>query len=168
MFNKYLLIALIVGAMTAFAGFRGYELGKDKTNALWLAKELKESIKVTNRINELQTEARAKESLASVKLSNIQHELTEAKNEVDNQSSELNRIYADIKRLRFSESMQAVGSEIGTITASTRQCDGETITELSAELFEAIYSEFGKCDKITQQLNAAQEVIVLDRQIIND
>lgn len=169
MLNKYAFIILFVIALTAFSGLKGYQLGMDKTNVLWLAKQAAENAAAAKRISELQDEARAKESLASVTLSNIQNELSEAQNEVDNQTSELNRVYADIKRLRFQHNaMQANGGEVGTVAAPTRKCDGETITEFSGELFEAIYTEFGKCDKIVEQLTAAQEVIKIDRLIVND
>lgn len=167
--TKYLYAAMLVSALVAFAGWQGYRIGNDKINALWLAKQADESAQATQRMIELQNDARAKESLASVELSNLQHELSEVKHEIDNQTSELNRTYADIKRLRFNASaVQAVGSEISTVTVSTRKCDGETITEFSGKLFEAIYTEFGKCDKIVEQLTSAQKVIVLDRKIVNE
>lgn len=166
--TKYLYIALLACALVAFAGWQGYKVGKDRTNALWLAKQAAENAAAAQRINELQNEARAKESLAVVQLSNIQNELSEAQNEIENDQSAINKLYADIARLRFGlNSMQASGSTEGTVAATTRECDGETVTEFSGELFEAIYSEFGKCDKIVEQLTAAQAVIEADRETVN-
>lgn len=167
--NRYLLIALLGSALVAFSGWQGYKVGKDRTNVLWLAKQAAENAAAAKRISELQDAARAKESLASVKLSTIQNELSEAQNEISSQTSELNRIYADIKRLRFQHNaLQANGGEGGAVTANSEDCGGKTQTIFSREIFEYLYAEATRADEIVNQLNACQDILILDREVINE
>lgn len=167
--TKYLYLALLVGALVAFTGFRAYGLGKTNERAAWLAKQIIEVSQAAERFKQLQDEARAKESLANVELNTVQDKLYEAQNEINNRDSVINKQRDAIAGLRWGASaMQASGSGAVAVAAGTRECNGETITEFSAELFEAIYAEFGKCDAIVEQLTAAQEVIAIDREIIND
>ena len=71
MFNKYLLLAILAGALVAFAGWKGYKLGKENERAVWLKKQVIEVSQASTRIKELEEEARVSESEHALKLATI-------------------------------------------------------------------------------------------------
>ena len=54
MFNKYLLLAILAGAIVAFAGWKGYKLGKENERAVWLKKQVIEVSQASTRIKQLE------------------------------------------------------------------------------------------------------------------
>lgn len=161
-----LLVFLVLLASTYFYGRSD---GKTIERSEWLQKEAIEDKQALENTKRLYDIARAKESLASVELNNIQDKLQGAIDELENQKSVINQQYASIVQLRYtSQTLQTNRSENSPISASTRECNGETITELSAGVFEFVYRQFEKCDKIVEQLSSCQEVIETDRKIFNN
>jgi type I restriction-modification system DNA methylase subunit len=146
-----------------------FNAGQKYERSDWQEREIKQIAAAAARIKELHEESRAKESLANVELNNVRDKLQEAKDEIENANSAINIQRDTIASLRWgATAMQANGSSEDTVAAPTRECDGETITELSPEVFGYVYEQFAKCDAIVEQLTAAQEVIELDREIANE
>ena len=168
MFNKYLLLAILAGALVAFAGWKGYKLGKENERAVWLKKQVIEVSQASTRIKELEEEARVSESEHALKLATISNDLNGVINDIETLNDSVSNDARDIARVRFGiDSLQARRSEEGAVSAPTRECNGETITELSPEVFRFVYDGFATCDQIVEQLTAAQAVIVEDRRVCN-
>lgn len=166
MFTAFNLIKTIASLLVLWFIFNA---GQKYERSAWQAREIKQIEAAAKQLDALHTEARAKESLANVELNNIRDKLQEAKDEISNKDSTINKQFDTIASLRWgAAAMQAGGSENGSVTASSRECNGETITELSPEVFKYVYDGFAECDAVVEQLTAAQEVIETDRLIVND
>lgn len=168
MLNKYLFIALLVGALIAFTGIKGFEVGKKVERSAWQKKELAQITQAAEQLKQLHTEARAKESLATIQLQNITDQLIEAQNEIQSKEAAINKLHNDVAKLWLDPlALQACNSKNNATAASVGSNNEETITTVSTRLLENVYAKFGECDAIVNQLTAAQEVIKLDREIIN-
>lgn len=158
----------MVGAIVAFAGWKGYNLGKENERAVWLKKQVIEVSQASTRIKQLEEEARVSESEHALKLANISNDLNGLIHDIETLNDSVSNDARDIARVRFGiDSLQARRSEEGTVSAPTRECNGETITELSAEVFRYVYEGFATCDTVVEQLMAAQAVILEDRMVCN-
>lgn len=116
----------------------------------------------------METAAREKESLANVMINNVGDKLAEVKNDIQSQNNSVNSLAGDIARLRFgTRGGESGGDPGGTVTAASRECNGETITEFSPAVFGYVYGEMKRADEIVEQLSACQEVIRVDREICN-
>ena len=93
--NKYLLLAIIAGALVAFAGWKGYKLGKENERALWLKKQVIEVSQASTRIKQLEDEARVSEAQHALKLAAISNDLNGVINDIEtlNDSSQFQRVF---------------------------------------------------------------------------
>ena len=168
MLSKYLFAALLVGALVAFAGIKGFEIGKQVERSAWQKKEIAQIAQATEQLKQLHIEARAKESLAAVQLQNINDQLIEAQNEIQSKEAAINKLHDDVAKLWLDpHALQACNSKSNTTAASVGSDYEASEITVSRGLLENVYAKFGECDAIVNQLTAAQEVIKLDREIIN-
>ena len=136
MLKKYLLSALLAFALVAFAGWKGYKLGKENERAVWLKKQVIEVAQASAKIKQLEDEARATESLHAVKLANISNDLNGVIHDIETLNDDTGRTAVRIASVRFgTDTLQARRSDESAVSAPTRECNGETITELSPEVF---------------------------------
>lgn len=156
-----------IKTLTSLAALLGlawfcYDYGRDSNEKKWQERE-----KATQRkILQYHDEQRAQESLYNVLLGNIRDELEELRNGIYSDQSDNNQLASSIASLRFKyNKYKANRTETSIITAPSKECDGETITYFSGEVFEAISNDFARCDAIVNQLSACQRLLIADRQI---
>ena len=168
MLKKYLLSALLAFALVAFAGWKGYKLGKENERAVWLATKVIEVAQASAKIKQLEDEARASESLHAVKLANISNDLNGVIHDIETLNDSVSNGARNVARVRFGiDTLQARRSDESAVSAPTRECNGETITEFSPGVFRYVYDGFTSCDEIVEQLDAAQALILEDRRVCN-
>lgn len=167
--TKYLIIALLTGALAAFAGYVGYNHGKKIERAAWLKVTQDQATKHTEEVNDLHDQYRKDIALFNVQSTNISNNLHEVQNEIKNISSVSNKRYDAIERLLFNISAeQASSSEKSTPAIAAIECNGETRTVLSGMVSRAIHEKFGSCNRDVQQLTACQELLIEQRNYCNN
>jgi hypothetical protein len=166
---KYLVIILVfIGVLSsAIYGIyhSGYNAGYNKATMEWQKVRIQETAQAAERIRHLEETNRKTEHDRQIAYESLSFQLERAKQDVTDQKNALNITYAEIDRLRFGGStVPTVGSDTSSVTTTTSECDGKTVTILSRELFEALYSDFAKADQVTEQLSACQAILIQDRE----
>ncbi len=166
--TKYLMIALLVAASVAFTGWQGYKHGVDVTNGAWAEKVAKSNADHAKEIKDLYDQARANDALANVLINSLSNDLESLKNEIYDSDNELNRVADRIAGLhRITANKADSKSAGGKITASAGECYGTENAEFSEKVFNYLYGLMQEADAIVLQLSACQELIRIDRKIVD-
>ncbi len=164
--TTYLIGALVVAALVAGAGVKGYGLGKDHVRAEYVARDLqqaKENAAFAQRINDGR---RAKEqawadSLASVS-TDYQKRLTDAE---ATKNLALNSLRSGGLRLRDPFGIRAPCRDPGgETTATAGRRDGSSSGDLSGQTAEFLVQLAAEADRNTLQLTACQAALLADRK----
>lgn len=143
----------------------GNSVGKDAERVEWQQKETKELAEANRKILDLTEEARAKESLHSVRLASISAQYQE---DLQNVKVKAARVISDVRsnavKLRIPVTQEACRSETSPTTATPIGRDGETRAELSDEAAEFLIGLASEADEVVKQLQACQAVILQDRK----
>jgi hypothetical protein len=154
-----LIKILLVAALVAFSGWKGYDLGYKAASAKYEKAARETAQKAARDIFELNNKYRTEESLIRVRVQAIQDALKENQDAIKFNQGKIADLHRRAIELQFAAYAEPTPSEVSNATITVRECNGETVPEFSRALFEAIYADFGECDEIVEQLTAAQLII---------
>lgn len=160
------IAALVVAAMVAGAGYKGYELGEDHVRAEYAARDIQQANENSAFAQKIQEGRRAKEQAWASALSTVstdyQKRLTDAEGKT---TIALNAIRGGGLRLRdpFAKS-EACGSSGGQTASTASGRDGAKAGELSGPTSEFLVSLAAEADRNTLQLTACQKALISDRK----
>lgn len=161
------LILIAAGLLLLTHGMAGYTGWKVRDNSA-RAQMQKDAQAAAEKIMLLQTRMREIESAHANALYSVSATYQGKLNEVERDKE---KFMSDVRAGRIKlqlparANMQSVGSTSGQVSAATSGCDGQAGTELPQEVTEFLFGEASRADKIVEQLNACQAIVLQDRKI---
>lgn len=162
---RYLAYLLFIACVLGFVSWKSYGIGYQVAESKWQKSFIDEQSKASALLFKVEEEARTKERNLSIALDSISYQLERNKDALKSSQDAEHQHYLAIAELQFKlTNAEANSSTTSPPIASTRQCDGKTITELSPEIFKYLYDEATRADEVVDQLTACQEILKEERQ----
>lgn len=161
------LILIAAGFLVVTHGMSGYAGWKMRDNSA-RAQMQKDAEAAAEQIMLLQTRMREIESAHVNALNTVSATYQGKLNEVERDKEKFMRdVRAGRIKLQFAARapVQASTSAASPAGASTSGCHGQTGTDVPAEVIEFLFGEASRADKIVEQLNACQAIVLQDRKI---
>ncbi len=159
--STYLIAALVVVALLAGAGYKGYELGRDHVRAEYEARDIKAQADYAAKETALQDQYRKQEA-------NWQAQFVSAARTYEGKVKE-NAKAMDIALAsgRLYDRFASTDTTSGDSTAKTPanpSTASQTGTELSEKLATFLESEASRADKVVLDLNLCIDTLQAERQ----
>lgn len=161
-------IAIAWAGSLVSTGYWQYGVGVDTERVKWQARENVELTEANKTIQTLTDNARKEEQAKNQALNEVskiyQGKLTDAENEKD-------KLIAGVRNgtivLRQPTTIResASANTASQTSPAASGCNGETGSQLQDEVAEFLLSESVRADKIVQQLEACQAVVLEDRKV---
>lgn len=170
MINPWIILGVLIAWIGSLVsvGYWQNGVGEESERVIWQGKENKEIKDANAKILELTYTARDKENKHNVALNDVSKTYQEKLTNVD---IEKDKFIAGVRngtivlRQPATRSEKAGGSIGSETIASASGRDGEARAELYDTTSEFLLSESARADKIVEQLNACQAVVLEDRRL---
>ena len=161
---------VVVRALLAY-GEREYTSGQQAERAAWLAKENVALTRATNRIKELEEQARAAEVKHGQAMASIS---AQYQKDLKNERLAKDRAIDAVRRgelrlydpgVRATGDNRVGGGQACATDATTIGRDGATRSQLSQSASEFLLALASEADEVVRQLTACQAVVAADHQM---